>query len=95
MALSEMKWVNEVVSVLGRAEAEHLRDIIFQQYRGHEDPLRRRWSSLCSHLETIKKDKLKGGQSSHNCPLVATLKAFFSSASYANQKDDESSNDED
>ena len=86
MALSEMKWVNEVVSVLGRAEGEHLRLVIYQQYRGHEDPLRRRWSSLFSHLEVIKKDKLKGGESSHNCPLVATLKVFFSSACYANQK---------
>ena len=50
MTLSEGKWVKEVVSVLGRTEAEHLRDIIFQQYRGHEDPQRRRWSSLRSHL---------------------------------------------
>ena len=40
MALSEMKWVNEVVSVLGRGEGEHLRQVIFEQYRGHEDPLR-------------------------------------------------------
>ena len=103
MALSEMKWVNEVVSVLGRAEAEQLRDIIFQQYRGHEDPLRRRWSSLFSHLETMKKDRLRGGNSTHNCPLVATLKMFYSSACYANKRaggqqgsggDDRSSNDE-
>ena len=87
MCLSEMKWVYEVVAVLGRGESEHLRDIIFQQYRGHEDPLRRRWSSLFSHLETIKKDRLtKGGESSHNCPLVATLKMFFSSACSANKK---------
>ena len=50
MNLSEGKWIKEVVAVLGRAEAEHLRDIIFQQYRGHEDPERRQWSSLRSHL---------------------------------------------
>ena len=87
MALSEMKWVNEVVSVLGRGEGEHLRQVIFEQYRGHEDPLRRRWSSLFSHLETMKKDRLvKGGESTHNCPLVATLKMFFASACYANKK---------
>ena len=106
MSLSEMRWVYEVVSVLGRAEADYLRDIILQQYRGHEDPLRRRWSSLFSHLETIKKDRLiKGGESTHNCPLVATLKMFYSSACSANKKpggeegsggeDDCSSNDED
>ena len=101
MALSEMKWVNEVVSVLGRGEGEQLRQVIFEQYRGHEDPLRRRWSSLLSHVEVMKKDKLKGGESSHNCPLVATLRAFYSSACYANRKaggereDDCSSNDDD
>ena len=50
MNLSEGKWIKEVVAVLGRAEAEHLRDIIFQHYRGHEDPERRQWSSLRSHL---------------------------------------------
>ena len=50
MNLSEGKWIKEVVAVLGRAEAEHLRDIILQQYRGHEDPERRQWSSLRSHL---------------------------------------------
>ena len=86
MALSEMKWVYEVVSVLGRGEAEHLREVIFEQYRGHEDPLRRRWSSLFSHLETMKKDRLvKGSESTHNCPLVATLKMFYSSACSANK----------
>ena len=106
MALSEMKWVYEVVSVLGRGEAEHLRNVLFQQYRGHEDPLRRRWSSLCSHLEIIKKDRMRGGQSTHNCPLVATLRMFFSSACNANKQqqqqqsgedlqDDRSSDDED
>ena len=50
MTLSEGKWIKGVVAVLGRAEAENLRDIIFQQYRGLEDPQRRRWSSLRSHL---------------------------------------------
>ena len=106
MALSEMKWVNEVVSVLGRAEAEELCNVLFQQYRGHEDPLRRRWSSLRSHLEVMKKDRMRGGESSHNCPLVATLRMFFSSACHANKKggwqqgsagdlqDDASSNDD-
>ena len=53
IALSEMKWVKEVISVLGRAEADHLRDIIFQQYRGHEDIERRQWSGLQSHLVNI------------------------------------------
>ena len=50
MALSEMKWVYAVVAVLGRAESEHLRDVIMQQYRGNEDTQRRRWCSLFSHL---------------------------------------------
>ena len=50
MTLSEGKWIKGVLAVLGRAEAEHLRDIIFQQYRGLEDPQRRQWSSLRSHL---------------------------------------------
>ena len=48
--------------------------------------LRRRWSSLFSHLETMKKDRLvKGSESTHNCPLVATLKMFYSSACSANK----------
>ena len=49
----EMKWIKEIISVLGRAEADHLRDIIFQQYRGHEDLERRQWSGLQSHLVNI------------------------------------------
>ena len=53
IALSEMKWIKEIISVLGRAEADHLRDIIFQQYRGHEDLERRQWSGLQSHLVNI------------------------------------------
>ena len=105
MCLSEMRWVNEVVAVLGRGEAEHLREVIFQQYRRHEDPLRRRWSSLFSHHEIMKKDRMaKGGESTHNCPLVATLKMFYSSAFSVNKKaegeagsggEDGSSSDED
>ena len=86
VALSEMKWVYQVVAVLGREEAEHLREVIFQQYRGLEDIQRRQWSSLRSHLETINQERLRGGQSTRNCPLVATLRNFFSSARSANKK---------
>ena len=50
MALSQGKWIREIISVLGRAEAEQLREVIFQQYRGLEDIGRRQWSSLQSHL---------------------------------------------
>ena len=50
MALSQGKWIREIISVLGRAEAEQLREVIYQQYRGLEDIGRRQWSSLQSHL---------------------------------------------
>ena len=35
--------------------------------------------------ETIKLERLRGGESSHNCGLIATLKMFFSSATSANK----------
>ena len=34
----------------------------------------------------MSQEKLKGGESKHNCPLIATLKMFFSSACSANKR---------
>ena len=34
----------------------------------------------------MSQEKLKGGESTRNCPLIATLKMFFSSASSANKR---------
>ena len=59
--LSEGAWIQEVIKILGRQDAEVLRDIIYQQYRGEEDPMKRQWSGLLSHLENLKSD-MKGGK---------------------------------
>ena len=61
MQLSEGAWVEEVIKILGRDDAQVLRDIIFIQYRGEEDPMKRQWSGLLSHLEIMKAD-MKGGK---------------------------------
>ena len=61
MQLSEGAWVEEVIKILGRQDALVLRDVIYQQYRGEEDPMKRRWSGLLSHLEVMKADT-KGGK---------------------------------
>ena len=66
MQLSEGAWVEEVIKILGRHDAQVLRDIIFNQYRGEEDPMKRQWSGLLSHLENMKAD-IKGGKPCIRC----------------------------
>ena len=61
MQLSEGAWVEEVIKILGRDDAQVLRDVIYQQYSGEEDPMKRQWSGLLSHLEIMKAD-MKGGK---------------------------------
>ena len=62
MGLTEMAWIEEVLIVLGRSEADRLREIIFEQYRGDELTSRRQWSGLLSHLEVMKQDRRQGGE---------------------------------
>ena len=59
--LSGWAWIQEVLKILGRHDAEVLRDVIYQQYRGEEDPMKRKWSGLLSHIEIMKAD-VKGGK---------------------------------
>ena len=80
LAMSEMKWVWEVVNVLGREECEDLRNIIIEQYRGFQNVEERLWSGMRTHMEVMNKVNEYDGKTSHNCPLVATLRMFFSSA---------------
>ena len=56
MKLSEGAWIEEVITVLGREDAQVLREVIHQQYRGEEDPMKRTWSGLLSHIEVMKAD---------------------------------------
>ena len=81
LGLSEMKWIRQVLNVLGRQEGESLRDIIIEQYRGMEDVQKRQWSSLRTHLEVMKKNDFR------NCPLMLTLRQFYSSAKSKNKKE--------
>ena len=62
MGLSEMAWIQEVVRVLGRQEAERLREVILEQYRGAEPISKRQWSGIMSHLEVMKQDRRNGGE---------------------------------
>ena len=41
-------------------DADILRDIIFQQYRGDENLSKRQWSGLQSHLASLDKEKKSG-----------------------------------
>ena len=59
--LSEWAWIQEVIKILGRQDAEVLRDVIYQQYQGEEHPMKRKWSGLLSHIEIMKAD-MKGGK---------------------------------
>ena len=54
--MSEGAWIEEVIKVLGRGDAQVLRDVIHQQYQGEEDPMKRTWSGLLSHIEVMKAD---------------------------------------
>ena len=42
---------------MGRADADILRDVIFQQYRGDENPSKRQWSGVQSHLAWISRER--------------------------------------
>ena len=59
---TEMAWIKEVLSVLGRMDADSLRDTIYQQYRGDENPAKRQWSGLRSHVLAAASEKEKGGE---------------------------------
>ena len=60
--ITEMAWVKEVLIVLGRMDADNLRDTVFQQYRGDENPAKRQWSGLRSHVLAAASEKEKGGE---------------------------------
>ena len=62
MGLSEMAWIQDVVRVLGRKEAERLREVILEQYGGAEPISKRQWSGIMSHLEVINQDRKNGGE---------------------------------
>ena len=61
-ALEGMAWIKEVLRVLGQMDAENLRDLVFQQYRGDENPAKRQWSGLRSHVLAAASEKEKGGE---------------------------------
>ena len=86
LAVSEMKFVWEIVSVLGREDCENLRNIIIEQYRGLPNVEERLWSGMRTHMEVMDKVGEYNGNTSHNCPLVATLRLFFSSAKAGKKK---------
>ena len=79
--LSEWKWIDKVIDVLGREDAENLCNIIVEQYRGDENPAKRQWSGMCTHIEKMK---VPGGEK-RNCPLVESLKQFYSSMRSSNK----------
>ena len=79
--LSEWNWVEQVIGILGREDAESLHHMIKEQYRGDENPSKRQWSGMCSHLEARKQ---RGGEHK-NCPLVFTLKLFYKSLMSSNK----------
>ena len=57
LGLSEMAWLKEFLLILGRMDANILRDIIFKQYRGDENLAKRQWSGLQSHLASIENER--------------------------------------
>ena len=59
---TEMAWIKEVLIILGRMDADSLRDTIYQQYRGDENPAKRQWSGLRSHVLAAASEKEKGGE---------------------------------
>ena len=59
---TEMAWIKEVLRVLGRMDADNLRDTIYQQYRGDEDPAKRQWNGLRSHVLAAASEKEKSGE---------------------------------
>lgn len=91
--LSSIKWVVEVISIIGLENAEELRNIVYNQYRGCENPAKRKWSGARSHFEKIS---TSSEEQSDNCPLTATLKLFYQSAkAYNRDNQDGTSSTED
>ena len=82
--LTEMVWVKKVITLLGHEDAENLRSLIFQQYRGEENPAKRRWSGARSHFYTINNYNDPKIEIQQNCPLTATVKLFYQSAKSQN-----------
>ena len=47
----------QVLQFVGRVDADILRDVILQQYRGDENPSKRQWSGVQSHLASIDRER--------------------------------------
>ena len=62
VGLSEMAWVKEILQFVGRMDANILRDLIVQQYRGEENISKRQWSGLQSHLASMEQERKAGTQ---------------------------------
>ena len=86
--LTSLEWIKQVLIILGgnSESAKNLREIVANHYRGNIDPALRRWSGAHTHHAEIEKDVRnleKNGMpknSKKNCPLLASLKAFYKSA---------------
>ena len=46
--------------MLGKEDAEQLCEVVFEQYRGDENPAKRQWSGLRSHVTAMAKEKERG-----------------------------------
>ena len=62
VGLSEMAWVKEILQFVGRMDANILRDLVVQQYRGEENISKRQWSGLQSHLASMEQERKAGTQ---------------------------------
>ena len=58
--LTEMAWIKQLLNVLGKEDAEQLCEVVFEQYRGDENPAKRQWSGLRSHVTAMAKEKERG-----------------------------------
>ena len=74
---TEMAWIKEVLRVLGQMDAENLRDLVFQQYRGDENPDKRQWSGLRSHVLAVASEKKRGGEVTRYDDLIMTIAVTF------------------
>ena len=50
----------QVLQYVGRMDADILRDVIREQYRGDENLSRRQWSGLQSHLASMNQERKAG-----------------------------------
>ena len=66
-----MKWIENVINILGDENAENLQEIIYSQYRGSKSAAKRKWNGARTHME--KRMKTSGDKSSNNCTLIETL----------------------